>query len=295
MSTLTVAGKDFRDAVRSRALIALVVLFGIFAVGGTYFYAEIVQLNDTMNIPPALNLLISLSLPVTIFVPLIGVIIGYKSIVGERMSGSVKLLLSLPHTRRDVVLGKTIGRILVLAVAIIIGFIAAGVAAFVFYESFPATEYALFTLVTILLGIVYLIFSVSLSASTGSGSVALWGALGFFVVFQFLWGLLVNLFVFAINGLNAPKNFSVLLGYSARTSSPEWYRLLLGLSPSGAYNDILKTFLPEPESIAPQANAAAQTGPIPFFLENWFGLVILAIWLVVPLVLGYLKFKKSDL
>jgi ABC-2 type transport system permease protein len=295
MSALAVAGKDFRDSVRSRALVALVVLFGIFAVGGTYLFAEVVPSDATGNVGPALNLLFSLSTPIAIFVPLLGVVTGYKAVVGERASGSVKLLLSLPHTRRDVVLGKVIGRIGVLAVAIVIGFVAAGVVAFVLYESFPATEYALFTLATVLLGTVYLVFAVSLSASTGSGSVALWGALGFFVVFQFLWGIVVNLLVFVANGLTAPSDFSVLAGYFPRTSGPEWYRLLLQLSPSSAYNTALETFLPSPASVAPQVDQAAQAGSMPYFLEGWFGFVILAIWLVVPLVFGYLTFEQSDL
>jgi ABC-2 type transport system permease protein len=295
MSTLAVAGKDFRDSVRSRALVALVVLFGIFAVGGTYLFAAVVPSDATGNVGPALNLLFSLSAPIAIFVPLIGIVTGYKAIVGERTSGTVKLLLSLPHTRRDVVLGKVVGRIGVLAVAIIIGFVAAGVVAFVFYDTFPATEYVLFTLATVLLGAVYLVFAVSLSASTGSRSVALWGALGFFVVFQFLWGILINLLVFVANGLTYPSDFSVLGGYFPRASAPDWYRLLLQLSPSSAYNTAIGTFLPDPASVAPQTNTAAQAGSMPYFLEGWFGFVILAIWLVVPLVLGYLKFKKSDL
>jgi ABC-2 type transport system permease protein len=223
MSTLAVAEKDFRDSVRSRALVALVVLFGIFAVGGTYLFAAVVPSDATGNVGPALNLLFSLSAPIAIFVPLIGIVTRYKAIVGERTSGTVKLLLSLPHTRRDVVLGKVVGRIGVLAVAIIIGFVAAGVVAFVFYDTFPATEYVLFTLATVLLGAVYLVFAVSLSASTGSRSVALWGALGFFIVFQFLWGILVNLVVFVANGLTYPSDFSVLGGYFPRASAPDWY------------------------------------------------------------------------
>lgn len=296
MSTLTVAGKDFRDAVRSRALVALVVLFGIFAVGGTYLFGAVIPSNATRNISPALNLLFSLSLPITIFVPLIGVITGYKAIVGERASGSVKLLLSLPHTRRDVVFGKVLGRIAVLAVAIVIGFVAAGVVAFFIYETFPVTEYVLFTLVTILLGIAYLSVSVGLSSSTRSGALALWGALGFFVVFQFLWGILVNLLVFVVNGFSTPKNFSIAFGYFQNLpSAPDWYRFLLQLSPSTAYSNAIGTFLPDPASVAPQANAAMQTGPEPFYLEGWFGFVVLALWLVVPLVLGYLRFKDADL
>ncbi|WP_175424132.1 ABC transporter permease subunit, partial [Haladaptatus sp. W1] len=38
-----------------------------------------------------------------------------------------------------------------------------------------------------------------------------------------------------------------------------------------------------------------QNATVPFFLEKWFMLVILAAWLVVPLVLGYWRFERADL
>ncbi|WP_227774041.1 ABC transporter permease [Haladaptatus pallidirubidus] len=34
---------------------------------------------------------------------------------------------------------------------------------------------------------------------------------------------------------------------------------------------------------------------IPFYLEEWFMLVILGAWLVVPLTIGYLSFERADL
>ena len=181
MSTATVAWKDFEDAIRSRVLIALAVVFVLFTVGGTYLFAEVIGFAAAGNAPPVVSLIFSLLGPIVVFVPLIGVMTGYKSVVGERESGQMKLLLSLPHTRRDVVFGKLLGRVAVLAVAIVAGFAAAAGMAVVLYNSFPVVDYTLFTLATVALGAVYLAFAIGLSASTGSGSVALWGSLGFFV------------------------------------------------------------------------------------------------------------------
>lgn len=295
MSTLAVARKDFQDAFRSRSLIALVAVFVIFAAGATYLVADVFGGGGggAEGVPAVFGLFLSLILPITVLVPLIGVMTGYKSIVGERDSGSVKLLLSLPHTRRDVVAGKTIGRIAVFAVAILIGFAVAAVVAFVFYDTFPAVEYVGFTVMTIVFGLVYLVFALGMSAATGSTSVALWVSLGFFALFQFLWGFVVNLFVWVVNGFSTPENFSLLGGYFTfgenAVTPPDWYRLVTSLSPSSAYQSTLGTIFSQ------DLNFGLQAESLPYYLQDWFGFVILAIWLIVPLVLGYLRFNRSDL
>lgn len=288
MSTATVAWKDFEDAIRSRVLIALAVVFVLFTVGGTYLFAEVIGFAAAGNAPPVVSLIFSLLGPIVVFVPLIGVMTGYKSVVGERESGQMKLLLSLPHTRRDVVFGKLLGRVAVLAVAIVAGFAAAAGMAVVLYNSFPVVDYTLFTLATVALGAVYLAFAIGLSASTGSGSVALWGSLGFFVLFQFLWGFVVQLLVYVVNGFSSPQGFSFGFGYFPPNRAPDWYRLVQSLSPGNAYQSAVGSFLP-------QNPGPAAGGSVPYYLEGWFGVVVLAIWIVVPLVLGYLRFQQADL
>lgn len=283
MSTLAIAKKDFQDALRSRALIALLVLFAIFAAGGVYLFSAVLDLGSSGNVSPAVQLLFSLSSPVSIFVPLIGVIVGYRAIVGERSTGSVKLLLSLPHTRRDVVFGKLAGRIAVLSVAVVVGFALAGVVGLVYYSAFPVAAYLGFVVLTLLLGLAYLAFSIGLSASTRSTSLALWGSLGFFALFQFLWGFVTNLVVYVVNGFSTPANFSFFFGYL--TGGPDWYQFLGLLSPSSAYESALNAVLP----------SAASGGSMPFYIQPWFGIVVLAIWIAVPLVFGYLRFESTDL
>lgn len=283
MSTLAIAKKDFQDALRSRALIVLSVLFAVFAAGAVYVFSAVIDLGSAGNISPAVQLLFSIASPVSIFVPLIGVITGYRAIVGERSTGSVKILLSLPHTRRDVLFGKLAGRTAVLSVAVVVGFALAGVVGVVYYSAFPIAAYLGFVVLTLVLGIAYLAFSIGLSASTRSSSIALWGALGFFALFQFLWGFVTNLVVYVVNGFSTPANFSFVFGYL--TGGPDWYQLLGLLSPSSAYQTALNAVLP----------AGGASGSTPYFLQSWFGIVILVIWIVVPLVFGYLRFNSTDL
>ena len=60
-------------------------------------------------------------------VPLIALILGYDAIVGEREEGSLDLLLSMPLTRIELLLGKFVGLACALAFSTLAGFGLAGI------------------------------------------------------------------------------------------------------------------------------------------------------------------------
>lgn len=117
MSWSIVARKDFRDALRSRTLVGLTVLFVVFAGGFVYLYSSAPQFVTLRGPTPTSHGFVALAhaliVPVYLLVPLISLIVGYKAIVGERTSGSIKFLFSFPHTRADLVFGKLVGRTVV--------------------------------------------------------------------------------------------------------------------------------------------------------------------------------------
>jgi len=287
MSAITVAKKDFRDAIRSRTLLALVVLFALFTAGGAYVSTLITGLlgdaAGSGGSQSALDLIFALLTPASLLVPIIGLLAGYKAIAGERESGSLKFLLGLPHTRRDVVLGKVVGRAAVVAVAILIGFAVGIVAIYALTGGFSPMNYLLFTLVTVLLGLVYICIAVGFSASTASTSRAAVAIIGVFLLFQFAWGLLGLLLLLAITGSAFPQ-----------PPGPEWYQLFTRINPNSAYQAAATALLPGGPGAGGNL-AGGQGGSRPYFLESWFGFVILAIWIVVPLVLGYSRFERADL
>lgn len=125
MSTLTVAKKDFQDGIRSRSLLVLIVVFAVFMTGAAYFFTELRP--QPSGDPEMTAVLYSLFVPTVFLLPIVGTMVGYKAIVGERESGSLKFLLGLPHTRLNVVFGKLLGRAGLITVAIIIGFVVGGV------------------------------------------------------------------------------------------------------------------------------------------------------------------------
>lgn len=124
MSWIAVARKDFRDTVQSRALWVLVAVFVALSVVSTYAYVEVPEMFGSPG-GATFGGLIFFTLGISaLFVPLAAIVVGYKSLAGERELGSIKLLLSLPTTRANVFAGKVLGRAAVLAVGLGVGLVA---------------------------------------------------------------------------------------------------------------------------------------------------------------------------
>lgn len=284
MSWLAVARKDLQDAGRSKALWALTALFVLFMAGAAYVFTLLGNGGGGQGAAEleSVGLLVLLVNPVTLLVPLTGLVIAHKAVAGEVESGSAKFLLSLPHTRRDVVVGKVAGRSAVMGVAVLVGLAVAAVVVLALYDSFDATAYVGFSVLALLLAALYTAIGVGLSAATKSGSRATILAAAFFVVFEVAWGLVTSGIYYLLNG-----SFSPGLG----ATPPEWYLLLNRIPPSAAFSNAVFGFLPQ--NIGPIANLFPQNPP--FYLSKWAAVATMLLWFVVVPALGYLRFEGADL
>jgi ABC-2 type transport system permease protein len=280
VSAIAVAKKDFRDAVRSRTLLALTALFGLFTVGGAYLASWAAEVLDG-GAETTLDLIIALQTPAGYLVPIIALVVSYAAIAGERESGSLKFLLGLPHSRRDVVVGKILGRTGVVGVSILVGFAVGLIGLFAFVGSVSLVDYLGFTLVTLLFGLVYVCIGVGLSSMTRSTTKAAIGAFGLIVFFWFAWSILVQLLLYAVEGRFLLEEF------------PDWYVTLLSLSPDAAYGSALGAVLGE--SGLTMSGVYGSTNELPLAARPWFGFVVLGVWALVPLVIGILRFESIDL
>jgi ABC-2 type transport system permease protein len=219
-----------------------------------------------------------------VFVSIAAIVVAAGAIAVERDSGSSKLLLGFPHSRLDVVLGKLVGRTAVLAVALLVGLALTLVVALTLFDSFSAVDYAVFTLVTLLLVLVYVGIMVALSATTASGGRAMAYGIGAFVALELLSDLLPTLALFVTDG------------FSLTTTGPlpGWIAFLTVSTPTAAYTNALMWFLGDGTAVE-LAFEGALGGSVPFYLTGWASLAVLGLWLVVPLSLGYRRFAMADL
>ncbi|GKZ12419.1 ABC transporter permease [Haladaptatus sp. T7] len=274
MSILVVARKDFEDAVRSKTLWAITALFVLFTSGTVYALNQVMELNNT-------SALQMLTLPAGLIIPITALVAAYLAIAGERESGSIKLLLGLPHTRLEVLLGKLLGRTAVVTVAIGGAFVVtAGVLA-ALYGTVSLTDYLSLLLLTALFGAVFVSIAVGISAATATRARAMAAAVGVFVTFQILWDYVPMGIYYLVEG-----------AIPGGGPLPAWYFLVLTLNPKNAYTSASGLFFPKAQATS---FAARVIGDPPFYLDAWFGLVVLALWFVLPAALGYLRFQRVDL
>lgn len=280
MSTLAVAKKEFQDGIRSRVLLGLVVLFAVFMAGAAYFFTQ-VSPPGTAGSSGNLQsdaIIDSLLTPTYILLPLIGTMVGYKSISGERESGSLKFLLSLPHSRRDIVFGKLIGRSGIVTVAVLVGFSVGGLALSVLADTFEFGDYAALIAVSILLGMVFVSISIAFSSAARSSTMATAGAITLVLVFLFLWQVILALIRYVAIELS--------LITTSWSQPADWFMFLQQLNPTTAFTAVVHAL---------SDGAGSSLSNPPFYLEQWFGIVILGFWMVVPIGLAYLRFQSTDL
>jgi ABC-2 type transport system permease protein len=276
MSWAVVARKDFEDAARSKMLWVITVLFVLATAGAMY---AVGALSENFTAKDAVGFLSS---PATLLVPLAALVVAYLAIAGERESGSIKLLLGLPHSRRDVLIGKLLGRSAVVAVATVVAFIAGAIVLAIQYGSFPVTDFLVQGVVTFIFGMVFVGIAIGFSAMTATRSRAMAAAIGLFFLFELIWDI-VPLGVYYVVKGSTP---------SLESGFPPWYFLLQILNPKNAYS-LTANFLTHPNGASPYTDLI--NGSVPFYLEGWFSLVILALWLVVPVALGYWRFERADI
>ncbi|MBD3812375.1 MAG: ABC transporter permease [Betaproteobacteria bacterium] len=156
----TIASKEFWDRIRNRWVLAVALVFTAFALVIAYFGAAQQGAVGFRSIDLTIASLVSL---VIYLIPLIALVLGFDAIVGERERGSLDLLLSMPITRLELLLGKYVGLAAALTFSTIAGF---GLVAIVLSARLDLNalyHYVGFMLSSVLLGCAFLSLAVMLS------------------------------------------------------------------------------------------------------------------------------------
>jgi len=304
MSTLAVAKKDFKDVRRAKTLWLVIGLLGLISGLLAYVFNGPTGTPDSEVVQ---DLFYSVAGINAILLPIVVLVATYLAIAGERESGSIKFLLGLPNSRRDVVLGKLLSRFGMVTVAVAVMFVVALIIALVRFAVFPIGVFVGVFAMTVLYGGVFVGVAVAVSALTSSRSRAVAGAVGTYFV---------SILVFFLPGINVRAIVRFLhediLGLGTNL---DLYQFVQYASPFFAFQKALNLVVPERMQTeffkSERVNGAAQGGQgpnsreayeaaveavdLPFYLSAEFGLVILAAWLVVPLALGYWRFERADL
>lgn len=307
MTWQAVARKEFDDAIRSRWLHGATIFFVLF-VGGASALAFGVLLPGGMgNASNLFGFFVDLGVFSLSFPGLLALILGfialstsYGALTEERETGTIKLALSLPNSRADLIGGKLAGRGAVIVVSLLAGFVASFLA---LLATGTAIDYGAFVphvALTALLGLAFVSIGIGISALADSNREATLATLGLYLIFGILWksiaeGIpkLIN-YVFQetpwLTGLDDPVRVQIGL-------------LLKYLNPLRTYETLAAELYYGPQQARLVSAAFGEQvvmGPIlsegvPFYFSGWFFLLVLLAWIVVPVAVGYGVLAERDL
>lgn len=271
MSALAIARNDLRHTRQSTVLWALgaTVMLGFGAL--TYAAGEFLSSGfDTY--------LDILSGVFVLLAPLIGVALGYKAVIEERESGTIALLMSLPHSRVEVVVGKLLGRFVVAGTLVGLALAGSGVGSFIVYPTFDLPGFVVFALLVIVYTFTFVALATGFSLALSSSRRVIGASLGAYVLLIMLWSQLVNLVVlilfrFRPDGLIDP---------------PLWAESAKFCTPFTSFTYLLETTL----RVGPGATGVDVGSQ--WFASTPVALLILCAWIVCPPVIGYLWFRSAE-
>jgi Cu-processing system permease protein len=267
----TIGAKEVRAGLRNRWFLLYTVLFLVLSIA----FATVAIAGSTLTGQPGFGRtsagLMNLML---LIVPLIGLTIRAQAIVAEREDRFLEFQLAQPVAPAELYIGKYLGAAVSLILVLAFGLGVSGVILAVRGGAADAGDFLLLVLLTMLLGLAmlscgYLVSSfVPRSAAALGIAITLWlvfvmlgdlGLMGSAAVMKMTPGTLLGL------TLANPLDVYKLAGVSLLQSS------LDVLGPAGAY--------------AIDRFGSGLT---------WLLLALLALWVVVPLPIGYWLFRRTD-
>jgi Cu-processing system permease protein len=271
---LLLASKEIREALRNRWVVATTALLAVLALTLAFLGSA-----PTGSVGAGALAVVVISLAsLTIFiVPLIALLISHDAIVGEIERGTMTLLLSYPVGRRQVLIGKFLGHIAILAFATCVGY---GLAALALLAAGRAdgggwNAFAVMTASSVLLGAVFVAIGYLVSARVRSRETAGGIAIGIWLVFVVIYDMAL---------------LGVLVADQGRFVAGGVLDALLLLNPTDAYRLL---------NLTGSADIAAASGMAGMVEHAALGpgalVAALAAWVAGPMALAALAFSRREL
>ncbi len=273
---LILAAKELRDGLRNRWVAAAILLLATLSLSLAFLGSAPVGSVKAGALSVTIASLSSLSV---YLLPLIALLLAYDALVGEAERGTLLLLLAYPVARWQVVLGKFLGHVAILAVAILFGYGAVllglaltgnGTAAAGEWQAFGAMMAS-----SLLLGAAFLALGYLPSALVRERATAAGAAIGLWLIFVVLYDLTL---------------LGLLIADEGQRIGQALISMLLIINPTDAYrlfNLAGSDGVGQVSGMAGLASAGGFGPAIPL-------LAILA-WVALPLTATVLVFRKKEI
>lgn len=272
---LIVARKEIQEGLRNRWVLATTLLLAALSLSLTFLGSAP---TGTVGVRALDVVIVSLSSLTIFLLPLIALLISHDAIVGEMERGTMLLLLSYPVARWQVLLGKFVGHLSILAFATLLGYGAAAVALAATGAAIDAESWRAFASMigsSVLLGSVFIAVGYLVSALVRERGTAGGIAIGIWLVFVLIYDM-------ALLGLLVVDQGQIVSG--------AFLNALLLLNPTDAYRLFNLTGFAKISSFSGMAGVAQNATLSPSVL-----LAALAAWALIPLALAALAFSRREL
>ncbi|MFW6375676.1 MAG: ABC transporter permease [Thermoplasmatota archaeon] len=275
-----IAKKEFKSNIKNKWIILFVLIFfGLTVL--VSFYGSSKGDDEWRNLEQTI---LWMSTYMEYMIPILGVILGYGSIVREKEKGSLQLVLSYPVQRGEVLSGKFLGLWGVFTVCVTSGLTLGGLiigskVSFLFWS-----DYYLFILASVILGGVYISIALMLSVIFEDSMSAMSSSVFVLFLFSFLWLGMMYALAEATFGWSSMKT----------GSPPRWYFSLQLLNPTLIWFTLLALNIPPFRAWALEFGGEKPVGT-PSFYDTWVMIGILVIWIAIPLLVGEYILKRKDI
>jgi Cu-processing system permease protein len=275
MNIIIVARKEIHQAVRNRWVLAATLLLAGLALSLTFLGSAP---TGTVGVRALDVVIVSLSSLTIFLIPLIALLISHDAIVGDMERGTMLLLLSYPIARWQVLLGKFLGHLAVLAFATCLGYGLAAAALIATGSRIDGDSLVAFAAMigsSVLLGAVFVAIGYLVSALVRDRGTAAGVCIGF-------WLLLVLIYDMALLGLLALDQ--------GRNVSAGALNAMLLFNPTDVYRLFNLTGFANISTFAGMAGIAGSAT-----LSARTLLAALMLWTLVPLGFATLAFSRREL
>ncbi len=269
-----IAMKEIRDGIRNRWVAGSILLLTILAVSllllGSAPAGSVKA--DTMAVT-----VVSLSSLTVYLLPLIALTLSFDALIGEFERGTMLLLLTYPVRRWQIIAGKFSGHLAILAAAVLVGYGLTGVV--IGFTGEPGSSaifaYILMMGSSVLLGAAFIGLGYLVSVLVRERAAAVACAIGMWLGFVVLYDLML---------------LGIVVADESHNLSQRLFSFMLLVNPTDVYRILNLTGTNVVNAITGMADVAATME-----LNKSVLIMILAGWVVVPIITVVFLFNRRDL
>lgn len=266
--------KELRDGLRNRWIAAAIIV-----LGGLALALSMLGSAPTGSVrASALDItVISLASLSVYLIPLIALMLSFDALVGEFERGTMMLLLTYPVARWQVIMGKFLGHVMILFVAILAGY--GGAILIMTLLTGSNTEgwqaYAMMMASSLVLGAVFIALGYLVSVLVRERATAAGAAIGLWLIFVVLYDLIL---------------FGALLADEGQVIGQQLFSMLMLISPTDTYRILNLSLFDGVSQAAGIAGVASGAG-----LSGTLLLSVMLLWVIMPLIATLLLFQRREL